>query len=240
MKRQTAAIVLLASGTALAQSNVDVAAGGAHPLADKYCWGENLGWINWGDANGRAQGARMTARFLSGYIWSENAGWINLGNPLFWTGSNSPYQYPDTGQQSGGSYGVNIDPATGALSGHAWGENIGWLYFGPWSSAPAGQVARISRFGTVLSGRLNGYAWSENTGWINLDTAAEGQYVGFCYPNCDGSTAPPILNINDFQCFLNAFAAGDLYANCDGSTVDPVLNVNDFQCFINQFAAGCS
>jgi WD40 repeat protein len=61
-----------------------------------------------------------------------------------------------------------------------------------------------------------------------------------CYPNCDASTAPPILNINDFQCFINKFAVGDSYANCDGSTIPPLLNVNDFQCFLNAFAVGCS
>ena len=60
-----------------------------------------------------------------------------------------------------------------------------------------------------------------------------------CYANCDGSTAPPILNVNDFTCFINHFAAGDTAANCDGSTVPPVLNVNDFACFANAFAAGC-
>jgi murein tripeptide amidase MpaA len=61
-----------------------------------------------------------------------------------------------------------------------------------------------------------------------------------CYANCDGSTVPPVLTANDFQCFLNRFAAGDSYANCDGSSVPPVLNANDFACFLNQFAAGCS
>jgi hypothetical protein len=61
-----------------------------------------------------------------------------------------------------------------------------------------------------------------------------------CYANCDNSTLPPILNINDFQCFLNKFAAQDSYANCDGSTVPPILNINDFQCFVNKFAVGCS
>ncbi len=30
------------------------------------------------------------------------------------------------------------------------------------------------------------------------------------------------------------------YANCDGSTTSPVLNVLDFACFINKFAAGCT
>jgi hypothetical protein len=61
-----------------------------------------------------------------------------------------------------------------------------------------------------------------------------------CYANCDSSSSSPILNINDFQCFINAFASGDPYANCDGSTAPPILNVNDFQCFLNAFAAGCS
>ncbi len=60
-----------------------------------------------------------------------------------------------------------------------------------------------------------------------------------CYANCDGSTVPPILNANDFQCFLNAYASGSTAANCDASTVPPVLNANDFQCFLNKFAAGC-
>ncbi len=60
-----------------------------------------------------------------------------------------------------------------------------------------------------------------------------------CYANCDNSTAPPVLNVNDFNCFLNQFAAGSAYANCDNSTAPPVLNVNDFNCFLNKFAAGC-
>jgi hypothetical protein len=61
-----------------------------------------------------------------------------------------------------------------------------------------------------------------------------------CYANCDASTTAPVLNVADFSCFLNRFAAGDSYANCDLSTSAPVLNVQDFSCFLNQFAAGCS
>jgi glucose/arabinose dehydrogenase len=60
-----------------------------------------------------------------------------------------------------------------------------------------------------------------------------------CKANCDGSTLAPILNVNDFSCFLNRFAAGECYANCDGSTAMPVLNVNDYSCFLNQYAVGC-
>jgi hypothetical protein len=69
-----------------------------------------------------------------------------------------------------------------------------------------------------------------------------------CYANCDGSTVEPVLNVDDFTCFINEYAsAGSLpheqqvahYANCDGSTVAPALNVDDFTCFINEYAQGC-
>jgi subtilisin-like proprotein convertase family protein len=60
-----------------------------------------------------------------------------------------------------------------------------------------------------------------------------------CYANCDNSTTAPILNVGDFTCFLQRFAAGDAYANCDNSTTPPVLNVGDFTCFLQRFAAGC-
>ncbi len=60
-----------------------------------------------------------------------------------------------------------------------------------------------------------------------------------CYANCDGSSVAPLLTANDFQCFLNRFAAGDSFANCDGSTGTPTLTANDFQCFLNTFAVGC-
>lgn len=58
------------------------------------------------------------------------------------------------------------------------------------------------------------------------------------YANCDGSTDSPTLNVQDFQCFANAFASGDPWANCDGSTTDPVLTIQDFSCFLNAFASG--
>jgi trimeric autotransporter adhesin len=69
-----------------------------------------------------------------------------------------------------------------------------------------------------------------------------------CWANCDDSTAQPILNVEDFTCFMSEFAAGmqlpptqqvHHYTNCDHSTVPPALNVEDFTCFINQFAQGC-
>jgi hypothetical protein len=60
-----------------------------------------------------------------------------------------------------------------------------------------------------------------------------------CFANCDASTAEPVLNVADFSCFLQKYAAADPYANCDQSTTPPVLNVADFSCFLQKFAAGC-
>ncbi len=83
-------------------------------------------------------------------------------------------------------------------------------------------------------------------GFSSADAGNYELHIGFtpsgpvCYPNCDNSTVLPVLNVLDFGCFLNKFAAGDSYANCDGSTTPPVLNVLDFGCFLNRFAAGCT
>lgn len=69
-----------------------------------------------------------------------------------------------------------------------------------------------------------------------------------CYANCDNSSVPPVLNPNDFSCFLNAYRNALTlppdqqvlsYANCDQSNVPPVLNSLDFQCYLSKYAAGC-
>ncbi|MFN0133283.1 MAG: GC-type dockerin domain-anchored protein [Phycisphaerales bacterium] len=99
----------------------------------------------------------------------------------------------------------------------------GWLYFGATFTATAGVGSTGTDVGDAIL-RLRVFTPSTST----------------CYANCDGSTIIPFLNVNDFTCFLNKFAANDPVANCDGSTTAPVLNVNDFLCFLNVFAAGCS
>jgi uncharacterized membrane protein len=90
-------------------------------------------------------------------------------------------------------------------------------------------VRGISRDGRVFAG-WGTYLGSPRAWVITLPQ---------CYANCDGSTAAPILNVNDFSCFLSRHSAGDTWANCDASTLQPVLNVNDFLCFLNRFGAGC-
>jgi hypothetical protein len=86
--------------------------------------------------------------------------------------------------------------------------------------------------------------WEHGTDgtWTLIVAAGEpawGLRLIACYPNCDGSSATPALNVSDFTCFLQKFAGGEAYANCDGSTQAPLLNVSDFTCYLQKFASGC-
>jgi hypothetical protein len=81
--------------------------------------------------------------------------------------------------------------------------------------------------------------YSFSSSGMRYDTISMTSAGGGCYGNCDNSTTPPVLNVADFTCFLQRYAAGDTYANCDNSTTPPTLNVADFTCFLQRYAAGC-
>jgi hypothetical protein len=117
---------------------------------NKYAWGANIGWINWRDANGGADGAVIGEFACSGWLWGANVGWIHLGDG---TPANG-VQYSNT---LGTDFGVNHD-GTGLLRGLAWGANIGWINF---------EATGNPRF-DCTTGNFSGYAWSANCGWINL------------------------------------------------------------------------
>ena len=150
-----AASVLTAGlmGLSFANSNVDD--------TNKFAWGENIGFLNFRDANAGTQGVQVNTDHLQGFIWGENVGWINTGN------GNGPYANIDNT-----NFGVNVD-VNGELSGFAWGENIGWVNFGGGALATPAQPARVD----FSQGRFFGYAWGENVGWINLDDS--NVFVGF-------------------------------------------------------------
>jgi glucose/arabinose dehydrogenase len=121
-------------------------------------------------------------------------------------------------------------------------DHAGELYFVAWG-ATTGAVHTIEPVtvqGPDCNANGRGDACDIALG-ISLDLNHDGipDECQSCYANCDGSTLPPVLNVLDFNCFLNRFAAGASSANCDGSTIEPVLNVLDFNCFLNLFAAGC-
>jgi hypothetical protein len=138
----------------------------------------------------------------------------------------------------GGFQSAGGVPASGVArwDGQGWSALGSGIQFSPIFDQPPLDAAYFddgSGPALYVSGGIDG------ADGIPSPRLARYRYCAPCYPNCDASTAPPVLNVNDFLCFQSKFAAGDPYANCDHSTTPPVLNVNDFLCFQTQFAAGC-
>jgi hypothetical protein len=163
-----------------------------------------------------------------------------------------------------GIAGPNLDQLTAIAinaAGQCFGTDIGGtdLFSINLQTGQASWIGSVGESGNWFndlsfdsSGVLHGARF--NGGVYRIDTATAvqtlefgGNYTGLlyvpagatCYPNCDHSTATPVLNVADFSCFLTRYASGDAYANCDASTAPPVLNVADFSCFLTRYATGC-
>jgi len=163
----TTLIATVAVGSLVGPSNIDP--------TDKWSWGENIGWMNWRDADGSNEGVVVDVDHLHGLIWAENLGWINVGN------GGGPYA-----NTTGLDFGVNR-LGNDDFDGMAWSENGGWINFG-WA-ANSGDPNR-ARFDSV-DNRLRGYAWGENIGWVNLDDATH-------FPGVE-VTAPPAVSVDAFE-----------------------------------------
>jgi len=138
-------IAVLLAGTLAARADNT----GTDP-ADKYAWGENVGWANaWSASYAVTVHYHEAAGgWLSGYAWGENIGWIVMGSA-----GGGPYA-----NTTANNWGVNLT-ADGKLSGYAWGENVGWINF----EQTYGQAA-INQ----ANGAFSGCAWGENIGWLKF------------------------------------------------------------------------
>jgi hypothetical protein len=150
-----------------------------------------------------------------------------------------------TGSTAMGAAGGNADFV--ALKYDPAGNQV-WTvrWAGPAGYNDEGFAIAVDAAASVyITGRIDfssGVSGSGDIGTIKYTQAP------VCYANCDQSSVQPILNVDDFTCFINSYAAASVlpqaqqvghYANCDGSTAAPALNVDDFTCFINRFATGC-
>jgi len=192
------------------------------------------------------------ALYISGYIYLSGASaeipgvgrydghtWTNVGG-LAGTYARGLLQVFDDG--SGPALYVNGGfPEFGGIEargiarwdGHTWSSVIRGVY--PGSEVTAMVVADSARGRSLFVG-----GDIVNAGGGNVHYVAQLVACPNCYANCDASSTPPALNINDFVCFLQRYAAGDPIANCDGSTQAQSLNINDFVCYLGKYAAGCS
>jgi hypothetical protein len=145
--------------------------------------------------------------------------------------------YPTTGPGETPGYITALRTSDGA---QLWQVTLGQIEgrvptrcTGGVSFSPDGSVAYIPATSICYCGP-SGYEEHGHLFAVQVNGGAPA-----CYANCDASTTTPVLNVLDFNCFLNRFTAGDAYANCDQSTVAPVINVLDFNCFLNRFTSGC-
>ena len=89
-----------------------------------------------------------------------------------------------------GCTNCNVEISSSAITGYAWGENIGWINLAPGT----GGVTNTS------GGILSGWAWGQNAGWINFNSIAncDTDSNGFIDIACGGTNATPD-NIVDFK-----------------------------------------
>jgi probable HAF family extracellular repeat protein len=227
---------------------------------EAYRWTAATGVIGLGDLNGDPEFQSSTATavtpdgsvvvgfsdaegfFDEAFRWTAATGMVGLG------ALSTPWGI-------GGSQALAVSADGSVVVGWSFGDN------GPeaviWTQAGGMRRLKNELIAQGLGAQVQGWEFQRATGIsadgrsiVGIGINPQGGGEAFlarlgppapppCYANCDGSTAQPVLNVLDFNCFLNRFTAGDAYANCDGSTSPPALNVLDFNCFLNRFTAGC-
>jgi probable HAF family extracellular repeat protein len=212
---------------------------------------QSLGWLNGWDTEAWAISANglvvvgyggSAGGHLRATRWTTATGQVDLGIL-----SGEVYSY---------AFATNHDGSI-IVGGSGHGVDTGGSVLSPVNRAflwtPTGGMIDLNEYLPTLGIDLSGWVLRNAEGMTpdGRTIAGDGEHNGIreawiatvpvtCYANCDGSTAAPALNVADFSCFLQKYAAADPYANCDGSTAAPVLNVADFSCFLQRFAAGCS
>ncbi len=169
----------------------------------------------------------------SGHLLAAGDGGVAEWNGTTWNpiGAAGPTR---TLSRVGGLAGELVAGGSTAPYLRRW-DGSSWQVLGGGVAGPQAMVSQMVQWNEdlVIGGKFT------SVGGVPSGSIARYRCVP-CYANCDGSIVAPVLTANDFQCFLNLYAAASSYANCDGSTLNPVLTANDFQCFLNKFAAGCT
>ena len=125
-----------------------------------------------------------------------------------------------------------MNPATGELSGLAWGENIGWVNF---------STASIDRPGArydFASGRFRGFAWGENVGWINLE---DGEHFVSAPPPCQGdANGDGRTDSADLSVLLSQFGQSVTAGFGSDYNADGMVNTADLSVLLSNFGHVCS
>ncbi len=99
---------------------------------------------------------------------------------------------------------MNHNSATGALSGYAWSENVGWINFGITANNNDGVSIDVNTL------KFSGYAWAENVGFIHFRNLSPEYYV-MQEPGAPVATAANAITQTGFTANWNAAAGATGY-----------------------------
>ena len=168
----------------------------------------------------------------------------------------APVADPDPGQIEfpqvfGRTWSADVDATTIVLNHHAQGNLLGPAAFNGFVFTFTGLASPIASATLDSGSTLIPFALtsSEDAIFLNYQglgvigpgsTIVNVTFDQGCYPDCDTSTGPGVLDIFDFLCFQNRYDAGAPYAcDCDTTTGPANCDIFDFLCFQNAFDAGC-
>ena len=155
-----------------------------------------------------------------GYAWNTTTGLISMNCtnddtcPADYFELTFPYTF-------GISYGVNLDPSSGAITGNAWSANSGWIDFapsGPYPSSPDYSTTYDSITGAV-------------TGWAQITSLGSDGWIAMSGIWSDDVTIATSTSENVFRGrAYNEASVGYIYFNClDSGTCE----TNDFAVKLN-------
>lgn len=157
-----------------------------------WAWSDNIGWITHNstdDPTVPKYGVNIdpTTNVVTGYAWNDSLGWIRFDPPGPYPGApaNAVQYNPANGQLSGWAqivsygatgwiklrdagpcggcpYGVTINTGTGAASGYAWNDTIGWINFAP-------AFGGVNYYPLTGTPDVRGWGWNDGYGWIDFN-----------------------------------------------------------------------
>ncbi|MBU1921595.1 hypothetical protein KKD84_00015 [Patescibacteria group bacterium] len=174
--------------------------------------------------------------FFRGWVWNDHIGWISMN-------------CADTGRCADVDYGVDMDLATGDITGYAWSENAGWVCFGSTCGGITPEGAPAYAGWDDASGEISGWARMQfenmlDDSWVSLNCSAGADCATLNYKITlnvfDDSVSGWAWNANNFGAanvglgwfdFSQVIGTKELICDDDwDNDADGFIDCNDIDC----------